>query len=96
MFGFHCPRCGEFVEAARYQSEATCEACGERHAVPDAGDVETLTLAELAALRARQGLAGSRFVRRREHARPYRLLVLQVQDAPPRLGQRPDRPVSDL
>jgi hypothetical protein len=55
MITFECPNCGKPIDALEGRATVTCESCGAIEAVPAVGEVDTLTLAELQALRDRRG-----------------------------------------
>jgi hypothetical protein len=57
MITFDCPYCCQPIDALEGRASVTCEGCGEIAAVPPASEVDTLTLAELQALRERRGIA---------------------------------------
>lgn len=55
MITFECPNCHKPIDALEGRPTVTCESCGEIVPVPMASEVDTLTLAELQALRDRRG-----------------------------------------
>jgi hypothetical protein len=55
MITFECPRCHQPIDAIEDRSVVTCEHCGEIVSVPLRSEVDTLTIAELQALRNRAG-----------------------------------------
>jgi hypothetical protein len=55
MITFECPNCHQPIDALEGRPTVTCESCGEIAPVPKASEVDTLTLAELQALRDRRG-----------------------------------------
>lgn len=55
MITFSCPHCNQPIDALEGRLDITCESCGAIVPVPAASEVDTLTLAELQALRERRG-----------------------------------------
>jgi hypothetical protein len=55
MITFECPNCRQPIDALEGRVTVTCESCGDIATVPLASEVDTLTLAELQALRDRRG-----------------------------------------
>jgi hypothetical protein len=53
MITFKCPRCQTSIDALEGRATVACEQCGEIATVPTNSEVDTLTFAEIKALRDR-------------------------------------------
>ncbi len=59
MITFECPSCHQPINALEGRVTVTCEHCGDIAPVPATSEVDTLTLAELQALRDRMRIDAS-------------------------------------